>query len=58
VFNGDSSVATVDQQTGSGVCDWTAKTRYVHPDYLGSADMAADENDNFVVPTFEKSRAF
>jgi hypothetical protein len=31
VFNGDSLVATVDQQTASGNGTGTAKTRYVHP---------------------------
>jgi hypothetical protein len=34
VFNGDSLVATIDQQTASGNATGTAKTRYVHPDHL------------------------
>src|SRR5215470_8418109 len=36
VFNGDSLVATVDQQTASGNATGTATTRYIHPDHLGS----------------------
>jgi RHS repeat-associated protein len=48
VFNGDSLVATVDQQTASGVATGTAKTRYVHPDHLGSTNVATDENGNVV----------
>ena len=31
VFNGESLVATVDQQTASGNATGTAKTRYIHP---------------------------
>jgi len=34
MFNGDTLLATVDQQTASGVATGTAKTRYVHPDHL------------------------
>jgi RHS repeat-associated protein len=48
VFNGDSLVATVDQQTASGNATGTAKTRYVHPDHLGSTNVVTDENDNVV----------
>jgi RHS repeat-associated protein len=48
VFNGDSQVATIDQQTASGVATGTAKTRYVHPDHLGSTNVVTDENDNVV----------
>jgi hypothetical protein len=51
VFNGDSLVATVDQQTASGNATGTAKTRYIHPDHLGSTNVVTDENDN-VVQTF------
>jgi YD repeat-containing protein len=36
MFNGDTLLATVDQQTASGNATGTAKTRYVHPDHLGS----------------------
>jgi RHS repeat-associated protein len=46
VFNGDSLVATADQQTASGNATGTAKTRYVHPDHLGSTNVVTDENDN------------
>jgi RHS repeat-associated protein len=46
VFNGDSLVATVDQQTASGNATGTAKTRYIHPDHLGSTNVVTDENDN------------
>jgi uncharacterized protein RhaS with RHS repeats len=48
VFNGDSLVATVDQQTASGNATGTAKTRYIHPDHLGSTNVVTDENDNVV----------
>src|SRR5712671_4884334 len=48
VFNGDTLLATVDQQTASGVATATAKTRYVHPDHLGSTNIVTDENDNVV----------
>jgi RHS repeat-associated protein len=48
VFNGDSLVATIDQQTASGNATGTAKTRYVHPDHLGSTNVVTDENDNVV----------
>ena len=44
MFNGDSMVATVDQQTASGNATGTAKTRYVHPDHLGSMNVVTDEN--------------
>src|SRR5262249_34245552 len=48
VFNGDSLVATVDQQTASGNATGTAKTRYVHADHLGSTNVVTDENGNVV----------
>jgi RHS repeat-associated protein len=48
IFNGDSLVATVDQQTASGNATGTAKTRYIHPDHLGSTNVVTDENDNVV----------
>jgi RHS repeat-associated protein len=48
VFSGDTLLATVDQQTASGVATGTAKTRYVHPDHLGSTNVVTDENDNVV----------
>src|SRR5207245_11603963 len=48
MFNGDTLLATMDQQTASGVATGTAKTRYVHPDHLGSTNVVTDENDNVV----------
>jgi RHS repeat-associated protein len=48
MFNGDTLLATVDQQTASGIATGTAKTRYVHPDHLGSTNIVTDENDNVV----------
>jgi RHS repeat-associated protein len=48
VFNGDMLLATIDQQTASGVATGTAKTRYVHPDHLGSTNVVTDENGNVV----------
>jgi YD repeat-containing protein len=48
VFNGDTLLATVDQQLASGVATGTAKARYVHPDHLGSTNVVTDENDNVV----------
>jgi RHS repeat-associated protein len=48
VFNGDTLLATVDQQLASGVATGTAKTRYVHPDHLGSTNVVTDENDALV----------
>jgi RHS repeat-associated protein len=38
----------VDQQTASGVATGTAKTRYIHPDHLGSTNVVTDENDAVV----------
>jgi RHS repeat-associated protein len=48
VFNGDTLLSTVDQQTASGAATGTAKTRYVHPDHLGSTNVVTDENGNLV----------
>jgi RHS repeat-associated protein len=48
VFNGDTLLSTVDQQTSSGVATGTAKTRYIHPDHLGSTNVMTDENDAVV----------
>src|SRR5258706_11253955 len=52
MFNGDTLLATVDQQLASGVATGTAKTRYVHPDHLGSTNVVTDEND-VVVQTLD-----
>src|SRR6266404_131696 len=48
MFNGDTLLATVYQQMASGVATGTAKTRYIHPDHLGSTNVVTDENDNLV----------
>jgi YD repeat-containing protein len=48
VFNGDSLVATVDQQTASGNATGTAKTRYIHPDHLGSTNVVTDASGTVV----------
>jgi hypothetical protein len=48
VLNGYTLLATVDQQTASGNATGTAKTRYVHPDHLGSTNVVTDENDAVV----------
>jgi RHS repeat-associated protein len=48
VFNGDSLLATIDQQTASGNATGTARTRYVHPDHLGGTNVVTDENENLV----------
>jgi RHS repeat-associated protein len=52
VFNGDTLLATVDQQTASGAATGTAKTRYIHPDHLGSTNVVTDEN-GVVVQTLD-----
>jgi RHS repeat-associated protein len=48
VMNGDTLLATVDQQTASGVATSTAKTRFVRPDHLGSTNVVTDESDAVV----------
>jgi YD repeat-containing protein len=48
VFNGDTLLSTIDQQMASGVATGTAKTRYVHPDHLGSTNVVTDKNGNVV----------
>jgi len=45
MFNGDTLLATVDQQTAGGVATGTAQTRYIHPDHLGSTNVVTDESD-------------
>jgi len=51
MFNGDTLLATVDQQTASGVATGTAQTRYIHPDHLGSTNVVTGQNDNVVQTT-------
>jgi uncharacterized protein RhaS with RHS repeats len=48
VFNGDSLVATIDQQTSSGNATGTAKTRFIHPDHLGSTNVVRDASGTVV----------
>jgi RHS repeat-associated protein len=48
VFDGDSLVATIDQQMASGAATGSARTRYIHPDHLGSTNVVTDENGNVV----------
>jgi RHS repeat-associated protein len=44
VFNGDSLVSTVDQQTVSGAATGTAQTRFIHPDHLGSTNVVTNSS--------------
>jgi RHS repeat-associated protein len=46
MFNGDTLLATVDQQTASGVATGTPIVRYVHPDNLGSTAVTSDATGN------------
>jgi YD repeat-containing protein len=39
VLNGDTLLATVDRQLAAGTATGTAKTRYIHPDHLGSTNV-------------------
>jgi RHS repeat-associated protein len=48
VFNGDTLLATIDQQTASGNATGTAKTRYIHPDHLGSTNVLTDASGTVV----------
>jgi RHS repeat-associated protein len=48
IFNGDSLVSTVDQQTASGSATGTAQTRYIHPDHLGSTNVVTDASGTVV----------
>jgi RHS repeat-associated protein len=48
MFSGDTLLSTVDQQLAGGAATGTAKTRYVHPDHLGSTNVVTDENGSLV----------
>jgi hypothetical protein len=48
MFNGDTLLATVDQQTSSGVATGTAVTSYIHPDHLGSTNVVTNASDTVV----------
>jgi RHS repeat-associated protein len=47
-FNGDTLLATVDQQFKNGVATGSAQTRYVHPDHLGSTNVVTNESGALV----------
>jgi RHS repeat-associated protein len=42
VFNGDTLVATIDQETASGNATGTPATHYIHPDHLGSTNVVTN----------------
>jgi RHS repeat-associated protein len=46
IFNGDTLLSTVDQQMANGAATGTAKTRYIHPDHLGSTNVVTDVSGN------------
>jgi RHS repeat-associated protein len=48
MFNGDTLLATIDQQTASGVPTGTAVTSYVDPDHLGSTNAVTNASDTVV----------
>jgi RHS repeat-associated protein len=52
VFNSDSLVATVDQQTAGGNATGSPATHYIHPDHLGSTNVVTNPSGN-VEQTFD-----
>jgi len=48
VFNGDTLLATVDQQIAGGAATGTAQKRYIHPDHLGSTNVVTDASGTAV----------
>jgi len=48
VFNGDTLLATVDQQTASGVATGSPATRYIHPDHLGSTNVVTNASGTVI----------
>jgi RHS repeat-associated protein len=42
VFNGDTLLATIDQETASGNATGTPATHYIHPDHLGSTNVVTN----------------
>jgi RHS repeat-associated protein len=48
IFNGDSLVATVDQQLAGGSATGTPQTRYIHPDHLGSTNVVTNASGTVV----------
>jgi RHS repeat-associated protein len=48
VFNGDTLLATIDQQIAGGAATGTAQTRYIHPDHLGSTNVVTNASGTVV----------
>jgi RHS repeat-associated protein len=48
VFNGDTLLATADQQIAGGAATGTAQTRYIHPDHLGSTNVVTNASGTVV----------
>jgi RHS repeat-associated protein len=48
IFNGDTLLSTVDQQFINGSSTGSAKTRYIHPDHLGSTNIVTDDTGAIV----------
>jgi YD repeat-containing protein len=48
IFNGDTLLSTIDQPFKNGAATGTTAVRYVHPDHLGSTEVATDANQNLV----------
>jgi RHS repeat-associated protein len=52
VYNGDQLIAQLDQTYTNGATTSVQKLRYIHPDHLGSTNLATDDVGN-VVQTLE-----
>jgi RHS repeat-associated protein len=48
VFNGDTLLATIDQQIASGSATGTPRTLYIHPDHLGSTNVVTNASGTVV----------
>jgi RHS repeat-associated protein len=48
VWNGETLVSTVDQQTAAGAATGTPQTRYIHPDHLGSTNVVTNASGTVV----------
>jgi RHS repeat-associated protein len=48
VFNGDTLLATVDQQIAYGVATGSPQTLYIHPDHLGSTNVVTNASGTLV----------
>jgi uncharacterized protein RhaS with RHS repeats len=42
MFNGETLLAAVDQQTAGVAATGTAQTGYIHPDHLGSTNVVTN----------------